>query len=236
MKKSNILTIVLALVAVAAIIFGVVTNGQKTGLQKEIEDLKANVQKLTSDLDAAKKEAADAVKATEEAVAAAKEEAVKATEEAVAAVKEEAAKAMEEARELEKELKSFRMPAAPVEPAAPIPDSCIGSHTGCAIYWNGEMGTCISMNRYQHTKPFETGFEAAWAQLKAEQDKTFRRPNACQVCSMAKDCLHNCAGRRFEGTGSPYEPDPYTCQYTWLLRRYKARHEGADVPQSPECV
>ena len=54
MKKSNILTIVLALVAVAAIIFGVVTNGQKTGLQKEIEDLKANVQKLTSDLDAAK--------------------------------------------------------------------------------------------------------------------------------------------------------------------------------------
>ena len=98
------------------------------------------------------------------------------------------------------------------------------------------MNTCISMNGHGNAHPFETGFEAAWAQLKAQQDETFRRPAACQACGMQEDCLHNCAGRRFEGTGSPHGPDPYTCQYTYLLRLYKARRNGADVPPSPACV
>ncbi len=96
MKKSNILTIVLALVAVAALIFGFVENGQKGDLQKQIETLKSNVEKLTSDLDTAKKEAEAAAKTAEETIAALKEEAAKAAEEAEKAV-EEAAKAAEEA-------------------------------------------------------------------------------------------------------------------------------------------
>ncbi len=149
---------------------------------------------------------------------------------------EEAAMAMEKAVELEKELENFQMPQAPAEALPPQADSCIGSACGCALYWNGEMGTCISMNGYRNAKPFEIGFEAAWAQLKAEQDQTFLRPAACQACGMKNDCLHNCAARRFEGTGSPHEPDPYTCQYTFLLRLYKARRNGADIPQSPHCV
>ncbi len=149
---------------------------------------------------------------------------------------EEVALALENARELEKELAHFRMPAAPLEAPEPQMDSCIGSHTGCAIYWNGEMGTCISMGGYHNLNPFDIGFEAAWSQLKAEQDKTFRRPAVCQACSMAADCLHNCTGRRFEGTGSPHEPDPYTCQYVYLLRLYRARHGGTDEPQAPGCV
>ena len=41
MKKGNILTIILALVAVAALIFGFVTNGQKNDLQKQIVKLEA---------------------------------------------------------------------------------------------------------------------------------------------------------------------------------------------------
>lgn len=149
---------------------------------------------------------------------------------------EEAAQAMEKAKDLEKELADFRMPEVPDETDPAIRDSCIGSCTGCAIYWNGEMQTCISLNGYHNAKPFEIGFEAAWVQLKAEQDKTFQRPSACQVCSMAKDCLHNCAGRRFEGTGSPHEPDPYTCQYTYLLGKCREKQKVTDVPQSPECV
>ena len=149
---------------------------------------------------------------------------------------EEAALAMENAKELEKALSGFQMPQAPAEAPPPEPDACIGASSGCAIFWNGEMNTCISMNGHGNAHPFETGFEAAWAQLKAQQDETFRRPAACQACGMQEDCLHNCAGRRFEGTGSPHGPDPYTCQYTYLLRLYKARRNGADVPPSPACV
>ena len=149
---------------------------------------------------------------------------------------EEVALALERAKALEKELEHFRMPAAPAEPLPPEMDSCIGSVSGCAIYWNGDMQTCISMNGFHCVKPFEIGFEAAWAQLKAEHETNFQRPAACQACSMASDCLHNCAARRFEGTGSPHEPDPYTCQYTYLLRLYKARQGSADMPQAPSCV
>ena len=149
---------------------------------------------------------------------------------------EEAATAMENAKELEKALSDFQLPEVPSEPVPATQDACIGSSTGCAIYWNGDMQTCISLSGYQCVKPFEVGFETAWAQLKAAQEETFRRPGKCEACSMAKDCLHNCTGRRFEGTGSPYEPDPYTCQYTWLLKRYKEKQNRTDVSESLKCV
>ncbi len=147
---------------------------------------------------------------------------------------DEVEEAMENARELENELANFQMPSVPAEPP-PIADSCIGASTGCAIYWNGEMGTCISMRGHHNASPFETGFEAAWAQLKADQDITFIRPPACAVCDMAKDCLHNCAGRRFEGTGSTGEPDPYTCQYVYLLRILKNRRNVPHLPDVSPC-
>lgn len=134
---------------------------------------------------------------------------------------QEAALAMENARELEKELVHFRQPVAPETLPPSQQDSCIGSHTACAIMWNGDMQSCISMNGYHPKKPFDVGFETAWAQLKAEQEETFRTPSVCQVCSMADECLQNCSARRFEGTGIPFEPDPYTCQYTYLLKKYK---------------
>jgi len=86
MKKSNILTCVVAVIAIAAIIFGIVTNGKKGDLQKKVDELTANVATLTSNLDAAKKEAADAVKNAEEEIAKVKEEAEKAIEEAKAAL------------------------------------------------------------------------------------------------------------------------------------------------------
>ena len=149
---------------------------------------------------------------------------------------EEVAQAMENARELEKELVNFKRPDIPERISHSEMDSCIGSKTACAIYWNGEMQTCIDMNGWHNLHPFETGFEAAWAQLKAEEKETFRRPPVCQQCSMEKDCLHNCAGRRFEGTGSTNEPDPYTCQYTYLLKKYKEQRKHTDIPKEPQCV
>lgn len=149
---------------------------------------------------------------------------------------DEVAIAMENARELEKELTYFRMPEAPAEPLPPEMDACIGSSTACTIYWNGDMATCISMRGYRNVKPFETGFEAAWKQLKADQDTTFLRSAVCQACSMAHECLHRCPARRFEGTGSPLKPDPYTCQYTFLLQRYKARQNHTECPPVPPCL
>jgi len=149
---------------------------------------------------------------------------------------EEVSIALENARELEKELANFRIPAVKDGERTPEQQYCIGAHTGCAIYWNGDMQTCISLNGWHNKKPFETGFEEAWTQLKAEQEETFHRPTACQECEMSGDCIHNCAGRRFEGKGSPHEPDPYTCQYTYLLRLYRSRQKVTDSPSSPECV
>lgn len=149
---------------------------------------------------------------------------------------DEIALAMQGAKKLEKELVNFRMQNAEAESIDSIQDSCIGSSTGCAIYWNGEMQTCVSLNGYHNAKPFVTGFESAWAQMKAEQEKTFRRPAACQKCNMATDCMHNCAARRFEGTGSPHEPDPYTCQYTYLLRILREKRGKTDVTHNPLCV
>ena len=129
--------------------------------------------------------------------------------------------AMENASLLEKELSQFGMPVASEEMLSSQQDVCIGSYTGSAIFWNGDMQTCISLKKYNCVKPFEIGFETAWEQLKTQQAFTFSHPAACRSCEMSSDCQHNCAGRRFEGTGSPHKPDPYTCKYTYLLRRYR---------------
>ena len=94
--KNKILPIILALVAVAAIIVCVVFNGQKSDLQKELNNATTQVEQLKAD--AAK--AAETAKATEETAAKAAEEAAAKVEELTAAVKtaeEAAAKAEEEA-------------------------------------------------------------------------------------------------------------------------------------------
>lgn len=147
---------------------------------------------------------------------------------------EEVEIALRNAVRLEKELVEFRPTSTAFSSEAsdiqPIQyDDCFGSYTGSAIYWNGEMQTCISMRGYHCVKPFEVGFETAWDQLKKEQDETFRRPLECQACEMAEDCLHNCAGRRYEGTGFPDKPDPYTCEYTFLFRRYQEMKKDGKV-------
>ena len=70
MKNSKILTIVLALIACAAIIFGIVTLTQKGDLQKKVDDLTAQIEAMKSD---AEKAAEEAAKAAEEAAKAAEE-------------------------------------------------------------------------------------------------------------------------------------------------------------------
>lgn len=150
---------------------------------------------------------------------------------------EEVEIALENAKELEKELEHFQLPAAPdALPEKREMNACIGSLSGCALFWNGEMQTCISMNGRHNVNPFEIGFEAAWAKIQSEHEETFLMPLACQACEMKADCLHNCAARRFEGMGDCQTPDPYTCQYTYLLRLYRERMNRPEIPPSPSCA
>lgn len=151
---------------------------------------------------------------------------------------DEAAHALEKAKELEKALDNFCMPESPDERLSPEPDACIGSYSSCAIYWNGDMHTCISMRSGKAvppSKPFEIGFEAAWAQLQKEHDRIFCRPPVCQVCDMAEECLHNCPARRLEGTGFLHKPDPYTCQYVYLLKLCREKDRLEILPSAPDC-
>ena len=145
--------------------------------------------------------------------------------------------ALENAKELERELENFTLPQPPEQPIAePKMNACIGSYSGCAIYWNGEMQTCISMNGKDNVDPFEIGFEAAWEKIQSEHAETFRMPAACQACVMQDDCMHNCPARRFEGMGTTDTPDPYTCRYTYLLRLYRERRNNPEIPSSPSCT
>ena len=50
MKNSKILTIVLAIVAVASIIFNIVTLGQKGDLQKKLDEATAQVESLKGEV------------------------------------------------------------------------------------------------------------------------------------------------------------------------------------------
>ena len=144
-------------------------------------------------------------------------------------------KAMADAADLGRELERYKRPAPIDHPDPDRISPCIGSSTGCAIRWNGDMQMCISMGACDPVKPFEIGFEAAWAQLKARRQDRLPLPAICQACDMLSECARNCPGRRFEGTRSPHEPDMYTCQTTWLTHLVNERTGARAVAEPTEC-
>ena len=96
MKK---LSVVLAIVAIAAIVLAFVFNGQKADLQKTVDSLKAQVAEATDKVpEAAQKTIDDLTAKVEELTKGAEEASAKAAEE-LAAVKEEAAKELAAAKE-----------------------------------------------------------------------------------------------------------------------------------------
>ena len=154
---------------------------------------------------------------------------------------EEVELAMKKAEELEKALIYFKIPTVNREVRKPDQsqtahlNDCIGSYIGCFIAWNGEMQTCVSLSGCCPQKPFVTGFEAAWEQLKARHMETFAKPSVCCSCDLASDCMHKCAARRFEGSGSPDVPDIYTCQYTFLLKYYTETRQKRKITEELYC-
>ena len=73
MNKSKILNVVLALLTVAALVFGIVTNGQKNSFKSQTEELTKQVEALNKDLTSAKTAAEEAAKSAEENLKAAEE-------------------------------------------------------------------------------------------------------------------------------------------------------------------
>ncbi len=139
MKKQNILSIVLAIVAVAAIVFCIVGNGQKADLQKQVDELNAKVASLTKELETAKSDAEAAAKEAAEALEAAKKTAeeelnaaVKAAEEAAQKAAEEAAKAAEEAAKTPVERSGVLRYGMETEPAGFDPHTC-SSHASIRV-------------------------------------------------------------------------------------------------------
>ena len=130
----------------------------------------------------------------------------------------EVKQAMQDAKEREKELIHFQMPeydpSRLTEPRKP----CNGSFMSAAIYWNGEMNTCLSMAGVDNVKPFDVGFEVAWKRLQDDHQKKFDTPNACWTCELQKYCVRSCPARQFRGTGSTMIPDPYVCRFAWLRK------------------
>ncbi len=100
-KNSKVLSIILALLVVAALVFGFVNNGSKADLNKQVDELTTKVSTLTAELDSAKASVEAAQAAEEAALAQAEAQRIaaeaKAAEEAAAAAAEEAARAAEEA-------------------------------------------------------------------------------------------------------------------------------------------
>lgn len=148
---------------------------------------------------------------------------------------EEAAQALENARTLEKELVNYQPPQPPEVLPEPEIHACVGSYSACAIRWNGDMHYCLSFINGA-AKPFEIGFEAAWAQLQEQHREVFQLPAVCQGCALWNTCEHNCAGRHYEGTGDYRKPDPALCQYTYLLSLYRRQRDNVEIPSAPSCA
>ena len=150
MKGQKVLSIILALVACAALVFGFVTNGQKADLAKVKDELTAQVENLKTQLTSAEEatKAAEAAKqAAEEAQKAAEEAAQKAADDAAKAI-EEATKAAEEAAGAAKEAAADVVAEAAdavEEAAAAVTEDGVMNH---AAYVAAELDTAVTVETY----------------------------------------------------------------------------------------
>ena len=124
-------------------------------------------------------------------------------------------RALAEAPALEKRFGNFEHPTPDPNTDQPV-RACIGSQTGCAIRWNGEMNYCLSY-RSITVKPFEVGFDAAWRQLRERHTDAFKLNRICAACAFLDECELSCPGRFWEGTRDPQTLDRQLCEYVYLL-------------------
>jgi len=176
MNKSKVLNVILALLVVAAIVFGLVMNGQKNNFKSQADELTKKVESLTGELSSAKKAGEDALKTAQEEAAAAAEaaaseaaaalEAAKAEgEAAVEAVKAEAAAAAETA--------AAALEAAKAEGAAAL-EAAKAEAAAAAETAAAEAAAALEAVKAQAEADTQKAVEEAVAQAKAEAEKAIQ--------------------------------------------------------------
>ncbi len=90
---------------------------------------------------------------------------------------------------------------------------CKGSYTSPAVFWNGEMRSCLTLTSY-FTNPFAEGFKKAFEKLTTAADLLFKPNKKCIQCSYYDVCL-NCPGRTRPDGIFGNVPDDYMCRYAY---------------------
>ena len=157
MKKQNILSIALAIIAVIALVFGIVFNGQKGGLQKQANELTSKIESLNQEIASTKEAAEAAAKSAQEELEAVKKDA----EEAAAKAADEAAKAAEEALKKAEEEAAAK---AAEEEAAQKTDETASADDQVVATVNG---TRLYMSELQEAYNYYTGqgYDVTYSQI-----------------------------------------------------------------------
>ena len=89
--------------------------------------------------------------------------------------------------------------------------SCRAGHTSFWVTWDGRMLPC-GMMPYPTVYPMETGFDAAWDELRV-QTRALRMPSECASCAK-RDICPVCAAVCVTETGAFDKVPEYMCQFT----------------------
>lgn len=95
------------------------------------------------------------------------------------------------------------------------PMSCLAGRSQFWLTWDGSMTPCAMLPQ-PISKPFEQGFDAAWAQLKELCDPIRLCPE-CAGCPHQRSCM-NCAAVTFAETGRLDGKPEYMCRLNQAYR------------------
>ena len=103
------------------------------------------------------------------------------------------------------------------------PIQCMAAKSQFWISWNGNMVPCGMLDN-PVTKPFETGFQKAWEQLK-EMTSNIRLCPDCTACPDKQSCM-NCAAVTYTETGRFDGKPEYTCRMNQSYRKSLKKYAG----------
>ncbi len=89
--------------------------------------------------------------------------------------------------------------------------SCLAGSCSFTVNWQGEMRPCVILSK-PAVNVFETGFDAAWKQVREEVDMIQTSPE-CEVCAKRPLC-RTCAAAGLLEAGDHMAVPKYLCDYT----------------------
>jgi radical SAM protein with 4Fe4S-binding SPASM domain len=103
--------------------------------------------------------------------------------------------------------------------ASDLSFQCRAGVTAFAVNPSGEMNACLSLPR-PAARPLETGFAAAWEEVRRYVDSAPAISSVCLSCDACVYC-RRCPAWSFMETGTLTDPVPYLCQ---IARARKDRY------------